>query len=95
MPNSVQSYKIPQGTAPLSYLLEKLYELNLSTLMVEGGIQTLQMFIDAGLWDEALVLTAGGYLPSGRRSPDLPVPPESVQPVGTDTLRRFYPGPIR
>ncbi len=33
------------------------YRLNLQSVLVEGGAETLQSFIDAGLWDEARVIT--------------------------------------
>lgn len=36
-------------------ILEVLYRHNLQSVIVEGGRQTLQMFIDAGIWDEARV----------------------------------------
>lgn len=37
--------------------LKKLHELKLLSVLVEGGAQTLQYFFDAGLWDEARVIT--------------------------------------
>ena len=38
-------------------LLQHLYDEGVQSLLVEGGRQTLQSFIDAGLWDEAYVET--------------------------------------
>lgn len=38
-------------------LLDHLYNLNIQSVMVEGGALLLQSFIDAGLWDEARVIT--------------------------------------
>lgn len=38
-------------------LLRILYEQKLQSLIVEGGAQLLQSFIDAGWWDEARVIT--------------------------------------
>ncbi|MDA3615648.1 bifunctional diaminohydroxyphosphoribosylaminopyrimidine deaminase/5-amino-6-(5-phosphoribosylamino)uracil reductase RibD [Chitinophagaceae bacterium LY-5] len=35
----------------------KLYEAGITSILVEGGAKTLQSFIDAGLWDEARVIT--------------------------------------
>ena len=31
--------------------------MNIQSILVEGGAGTLQSFIDAGLWDEARVIT--------------------------------------
>ena len=36
-------------------LIEELYNDNIQSVLVEGGKETLQSFIDAGLWDEAYV----------------------------------------
>ena len=31
--------------------------MNIQSVLIEGGAKTLQSFIDAGLWDEARVIT--------------------------------------
>ena len=41
----------------LEEILRTLYKLNIQSVLVEGGAKTLQSFIDAGLWDEARVIT--------------------------------------
>jgi diaminohydroxyphosphoribosylaminopyrimidine deaminase / 5-amino-6-(5-phosphoribosylamino)uracil reductase len=41
----------------LEQMLHSLYELNIQSVLIEGGTKTLQSFIDAGLWEEALVIT--------------------------------------
>ena len=41
----------------LHSLMSKLYALNVQSIFVEGGGYTLKSFIDAGLWDEARVIT--------------------------------------
>ncbi|MEO8109283.1 MAG: bifunctional diaminohydroxyphosphoribosylaminopyrimidine deaminase/5-amino-6-(5-phosphoribosylamino)uracil reductase RibD [Ginsengibacter sp.] len=38
-------------------LICSLFELNIQSILIEGGSKTLQFFIDAGLWDEARVIT--------------------------------------
>src|SRR5690606_5465089 len=37
-----------------------LYKNNIQSLIVEGGTQTLQTFIDTGLWDAALIFSGNG-----------------------------------
>ena len=95
LPETVQCIEIPETAASIPFLLRQLHDLKLSTLMVEGGIQTLQAFIDQGLWDEALVLTAVSYLSSGRRAPNLPIGPVSTYQLGSDKVSLFYRPPIR
>ena len=41
----------------LEEMLDVLYKINVQSVLVEGGAKTLQSFIDAGLWDEARVIT--------------------------------------
>jgi len=48
--------KVQEGVSLLSFLMKLLYNKKLLSLIVEGGAYTLQSFIDAGLWDEALVI---------------------------------------
>lgn len=46
--------KILDGMELLPFLMKLLYDKKIMSLIVEGGAFTLQSFIDAGLWDEAL-----------------------------------------
>ena len=53
----------------LPEIMETLYTRGLQSLLVEGGSQTLQSFIDAGLWDEIFVEEAPCLLRSGVKAP--------------------------
>lgn len=53
-------------------LLEKLYQANKLSLIVEGGVQLLQSFIDANLWDEARIFESPNVLSEGILAPMLP-----------------------
>ena len=57
---------------PLDMLIDDLYQHVIQSLIVEGGRQTLQSFIDAGLWDEIRVETAPITVIDGTRAPQLP-----------------------
>lgn len=52
-------------------IMETLYTRGLQSLLVEGGSQTLQTFIDAGLWDEIFVEEAPYLLHSGVKAPKI------------------------
>lgn len=62
---------LPLSASPLSAteILDGLFREGLQSLIVEGGARTLQLFIDANLWDEAFVecsaLTAAQLLKEG------------------------------
>ena len=51
--------------------VQGLYERGVQSLLVEGGRQTLQSFIDLGLWDEAYVETGNIVVGEGVSSPVL------------------------
>ncbi len=55
----------------LPQILEKLYERNLQSLLVEGGSQLLQSFIDAELWDEIVVEECPCFLREGVPAPTI------------------------
>jgi len=57
----------------LPQLMERLYERNITSVLVEGGAYVLQRFIEAGLWDEARVINGTtAILPEGQKAPVLP-----------------------
>ena len=44
---------------------------NIQSVIVEGGLQLLQKFIDAGIWEEARILTGDKWLGSGIQAPKI------------------------
>lgn len=52
---NVRYIKIPKDEMP-GKMLEKLYEMQIQSVIIEGGRFTLQKFIDANLWDEAIII---------------------------------------
>jgi diaminohydroxyphosphoribosylaminopyrimidine deaminase/5-amino-6-(5-phosphoribosylamino)uracil reductase len=48
-----------------------LFHNDIQSVIIEGGRQTLQTFIDAGLWDEARVFKGRIYLGGGTKAPSL------------------------
>ncbi|WP_432411464.1 bifunctional diaminohydroxyphosphoribosylaminopyrimidine deaminase/5-amino-6-(5-phosphoribosylamino)uracil reductase RibD [Rasiella sp. SM2506] len=52
-----------------SNICEVLYKKNIQSLIVEGGAQTLQTFIDANLWDEVLVFEGKTTFTKGIKAP--------------------------
>ncbi|NLR61322.1 bifunctional diaminohydroxyphosphoribosylaminopyrimidine deaminase/5-amino-6-(5-phosphoribosylamino)uracil reductase RibD [Chitinophaga polysaccharea] len=55
----------------LPQLLQQLHQRQLQSILVEGGPYILQQFIDAGLWDEARIITGAHSLPQGLAAPVL------------------------
>jgi len=52
-----------------SQIMQYLFENNLQSVIIEGGQQTLQTFIDANLWDEARVFKGREEFSSGTNAP--------------------------
>lgn len=50
-------------------IMRFLFENNLQSVIIEGGKQTLQTFIDANLWDEARIFTGSARFSSGTKAP--------------------------
>ncbi|HAI80153.1 MAG TPA: riboflavin biosynthesis protein RibD, partial [Chryseobacterium sp.] len=55
----------------LENLLQKLYENQIQSVIVEGGSFTLQQFIDAEIWDEAIIIKNENLkLTNGTKAPE-------------------------
>lgn len=52
-------------------ILNRLYQANILSLIVEGGVHLLKSFIDAGIWDEARVFETPNVLSEGLLAPSL------------------------
>lgn len=57
---------------PLPQLMDDLYQHGIQSLIVEGGRQTHESFIEAGFWDEIRVETAPITVTGGTPAPKLP-----------------------
>lgn len=57
---------------PLLQLVDDLYQQGVQSLIVEGGRQTHESFLAAGLYDEIRVETAPMVVGDGTRAPQLP-----------------------
>jgi diaminohydroxyphosphoribosylaminopyrimidine deaminase/5-amino-6-(5-phosphoribosylamino)uracil reductase len=67
-------------------IVERLYQHQIQSIIIEGGTQTLQTFIDANLWDEARVFIGNSQFGNGIKAPILNVAPSKKEKIGTDEL---------
>jgi len=70
------------GKNLLPDILHILYTKNISSVIIEGGRQILESFINSGLWDEARILTGHKYFIKGLAAP--------VLKDGAETERREF-----
>ncbi len=68
-----------------------LYQRNINSVIIEGGAQTLQTFIDENLWDEARVFIGPSQFNEGVKAPKLNGLLVSEQSILDDTLKIFKP----
>lgn len=70
-------------------ILNKLYKLNIQSVIIEGGKQTLETFIKNNLWDEARIFTSTNVWNSGVKSPELKGNLIHSQQIQSDKLEIF------
>ena len=70
-PNShhIEYITLTDETNMVNQMLTALYKRNIQPLLVEGGSQLLQSFINAGVWDEAFVELSAIKLSTGVKAP--------------------------
>ncbi len=71
-------------------ILYQLYLMDIQSVIIEGGVKTLQLFIDAGLWDEARIFVGDVSWGKGIKTPIL-LQKKLVcnQKVSSDTLNIY------
>lgn len=69
--NCTEYITLNVGKDLLPQMMEELHARGLQSLLVEGGAQLHQSFIDAGLWDEIYVEKARTVLHSGVKAPEI------------------------
>ena len=70
-------------------ICDLLYQQGLQSVIIEGGRQTLQSFIDEGIWDEAKVFTGNVRFGKGVRAPEFSGTLVSESSVQTDSLKIY------
>ena len=66
--------------------VEKLYDLNIQSVIIEGGKKTLEKFMEADLWDEARILVGNQTWGKGLCAPELPGIPEKTVNIDNNLL---------
>jgi diaminohydroxyphosphoribosylaminopyrimidine deaminase/5-amino-6-(5-phosphoribosylamino)uracil reductase len=71
---------------PLESILQHLYDVNIQSVLIEGGRCTLQDFLDANLWDEARVLMGNKCFGNGLYAPQIPFSPVKIDNIDNDKI---------
>lgn len=86
---NISFLKIDFNKKIIPQILAVLYQLKLQSLIVEGGKQLLESFIESGMWDEAFVFTGNKYFYKGVRAPKTSEKKDSTELIETDELTIF------
>ena len=85
-----QTIQLAFSESTLPEILRTLYQQGIGTLLVEGGAKTLQVFLNAGLYDEVLILESDHCLDSGIPQPIWHKTPNTYRKVGSDTWFHYF-----
>lgn len=67
-----------------------LFNEGIQSVIIEGGRQTLQTFIDANIWDEARVFRGEIYFKSGTKAPTISEENSKKEKILNDELLTFF-----
>ena len=82
-------YQILDGLQNVHQLCDSLYNLDIQSVLVEGGAKTIQGFIAANLWDEARVFKGSSYFRIGIKAPQLKGTMHYTRQIESDLLTVF------
>lgn len=81
--------RIDFGGKEPAQMLEYLAKNSIASLLVEGGAETLNRFIEKGLWDEARVFSSRHIVKEGKKAPSLSGKIIEEAEIETDRLKVF------
>lgn len=88
--NNLTFVKINHPNHLVEEVLSTLFQKNLQSIIVEGGAQILQFFINQNLWDEARVFVGNKFFTKGLKAPIIKKTPTSIEQISTDTLTTYF-----
>lgn len=97
-PTTSEGYKNPNLTflelpfheRLLLRILKFVKQQNIGILMVEGGVQLINSFIEQGFWDEARVLIGDKHWKKGKEAPSIPSEKFNRKSFGPEEVLIFY-----
>jgi diaminohydroxyphosphoribosylaminopyrimidine deaminase/5-amino-6-(5-phosphoribosylamino)uracil reductase len=86
----IEYITLPFDENLLTEILNHLHKANIQSLIVEGGRQLLQSFIDAGLWDEAWLFTGEKFFHNGVKAPSIKGNLTKTEHLGDSSLFIYH-----
>lgn len=88
--DTVSYIKIDFNRDVILQILSILHELEIQSIVIEGGTETLNSFIVSNLWDEARIFTGGKYFEKGVKAPYFDFPYFSKETFGDSELKTYF-----
>ncbi len=79
--------KVPPQKKLIEFILSELYQKKINSIIIEGGAFTLKSFMEAKLWDEAIILSAHNSWTSGLKAPEIPGIETENRMIGQNKIR--------
>lgn len=85
----IEYVQIDQFKNIIQQCMNKLYERQINSIIIEGGALLLQSFIDVNLWDEARVFIGNKAFEKGLKAPTINSSPISIEMINEDEMLIF------
>lgn len=79
---AIEEHVINNTESPIEQILNTIHERSIRSMLVEGGAELLNHFLEEGHWDEARVITGKPILGQGTKAPDLHV--QSIRSIRSE-----------
>ncbi len=88
---NVRYWKVTDSDDLPAVIAAMYQDMQIGSVLVEGGRHLLQQFLDVGLWDEIYRCVSPQKFERGVAAPQLPavLAPQDVQTIGIDHLERY------
>jgi diaminohydroxyphosphoribosylaminopyrimidine deaminase/5-amino-6-(5-phosphoribosylamino)uracil reductase len=70
-------------------VMEELFDRQIVSVLVEGGAELLQSFLNSGMWDEARVFSGKMLFSQGIRAPEINEKPDETLKIGESKLEVY------
>lgn len=87
--SNLEFIKIDFEQPVIKQMTNELYKRDIQSIIIEGGEQLLNSFINEGIWDEARIFVSNIHIAKGIKSPVLKEEPDTVENVNGDRLFRY------
>jgi diaminohydroxyphosphoribosylaminopyrimidine deaminase/5-amino-6-(5-phosphoribosylamino)uracil reductase len=82
--------KIPPETDNINFVLHELHKRGINSVIVEGGKQILESFIQSGKWDEARIIQGNTIFGNGVSAPAIKGLKQKDEKIREDTYTLLY-----